>query len=84
MHFATFSTDAPLHHLARALDELARAGFDLCRVSLMAETAPATVQLQFRGQGAIGPCTLRARIGALPGVSAMTDAPLVAAQGAWP
>lgn len=72
MHFAAFKTDAPLNHLARALDELARAGFSLGAVNVAAGSSSADVRIDFSGTGSVPAETYVARLEKMPGVFAIS------------
>ena len=79
MHFVRFTTEIPLDHLARGLDELRRIGFGLCAVSVTAPdgldyinaapvAARADIRIDYRPKGALSPQVFLDRIARMPGV----------------
>lgn len=77
MYFATFETPSPLPHLQRALDELARAGFELKALCLTpARIDPeigdvARVRIDYCGAATVSPETYLRRLRRLSAVSAV-------------
>jgi len=68
MHFATFRTEARLGSLQRALDELARAGFDLLDIRLTTRLDQADVRIDYAPTGSVPPQTYLARLSRIPGI----------------
>ena len=65
MYFATFHTPCPLSHVQRALDELARAGFELQGLNMVTpEPGPqdALVRIHYGGTASISSDTYLQRL----------------------
>lgn len=86
VHFIRFRSDIPLDHLSRGLDELRRAGFGLCAVSVTAGDKPdqgtggaapglAEIRIDFRPEGALPPQLLLDRIARMPGIRDLRGGP---------
>ncbi|NUB45648.1 hypothetical protein GEU84_014715 [Fertoebacter nigrum] len=67
-----FRTAAPLQAVQRALDELARAGFDLAQLSVLSTQTDAAVRLAFVGAGSVPPRTYALRVMGIPCIHAMS------------
>ena len=76
MHFTAFVTETPIPHLPRALDEVARCGFDLCAVTMAPGQAGAEVRIGFRPCGTVGADTMVARIARFPAIRAVEGGPV--------
>jgi hypothetical protein len=72
VHYASFTSETPLDHLQRLLDELRRGGFELCSLSLAPDggaAAPAAaIRVGFAPGGPVACHTLLERLARLPGV----------------
>ncbi|MDR7127493.1 hypothetical protein [Pseudotabrizicola sp. 4114] len=70
MHFVTFHTPSPLSDLQRALDELARSGFDLSGLVVKASARDpdtmAYVRIDFAGSSTVSPDSYVRRLGRMP------------------
>ncbi|MFC4670910.1 hypothetical protein ACFO5X_20345 [Seohaeicola nanhaiensis] len=79
MHFASFTSAAPLDHLGRVLDELRRRGFQLCGLAVSVgangqaiaaanEGALAEIRIDFDASNAFAADNYLARIAGIPGI----------------
>lgn len=82
MHYAHFTSAAPLDHLSRALDELRRRGFQLCGVAVSAGAggqsivaadagALADIRIDFDARNNFAAENYIARIAGMPGVQGL-------------
>jgi hypothetical protein len=68
MHVAAISTDTPIQHLQRALDELARMGMTLVALQVMPGFGSADIRIEFDCADPFLAENYRARLTRMPGV----------------
>lgn len=80
MYFAAFTTETPLHHVPRTLDELARVDYVLHELRVTPDGAQSVVEFSFRPSAKITVDCLMARLARLPGVYDLDSVAVTAGQ----